>query len=351
MKHQTLKRSLFLSSFIFFLLAWSSSSASAGCLPEMFCPDYYDPVCGTDGLTYSNGCMARNACVAIKHKGICPLPPPRCPDQDQDGYSPIGGQCGPIDCNDRDSWINPGMACLDIFDPVCGVDGKTYSNSCEALKHCVQIKHEGECAQSPTCPDGGMLCPQIFDPVCGMDGKTYSSACAAGQHCVQIKHEGECAQPPACPDADEDGYSPRGEACGPVDCNDQDPTINPGMACPEIFAPVCGMDGKTYSSACAAGQHCVQIKHEGECAQPPACPDADEDGYSPKGEACGPIDCNDQDPKINPGMLCPQIFAPVCGMDGKTYPSACAAGQHCVQIKHEGECLWQGFSTPYTNEP
>jgi hypothetical protein len=205
---------------MFFLLALSFSSTSADCLLEMYCPDYYDPVCGTDGLTYSNSCMATNACVGIKHKGICPVPPPSCPDQDQDGYSPIGGECGPIDCNDRDPWINPGMVCLEIFDPVCGADGKTYSNSCEALKHCMQIKHEGECAQSPTCPD-----------------------------------------------ADEDGYSPRGGACGPIDCNDLDPEINPGVQCPEIYAPVCGVDGKTYSNTCFAKQHCVQIKHEGECPE------------------------------------------------------------------------------------
>ena len=33
----------------------------------------------------------------------------------------------------------------------------------------------------------------------------------------------------------------------------------------------------------------------------PACTDQDSDGYAVEGGACGPIDCNDNDPAINPG--------------------------------------------------
>jgi hypothetical protein len=123
-----------------------------------------------------------------------------------------------------------------------------------------------------------------------------------------------------------------------VDCNDNDPGINPGVFCTTQYDPVCGADNKTYGNACVAEQACVEIAYPGECTQTPVCTDKDGDGYSPQGGACGPLDCNDRNRRINPGVVCPTLYDPVCGRDGTTYSNACVARQACAKIAYRGVC-------------
>lgn len=84
-----------------------------------------------------------------------------CTDNDQDGYSIEGGDCGPIDCNDESALVNPGALeiCNEIDD---NCNGETDEGDvCQEQPYCGDGSCNGEetCSACPTdcgaCPNGG----------------------------------------------------------------------------------------------------------------------------------------------------------------------------------------------------
>lgn len=136
-------------------------------------------------------------------------------------------------------------------------------------------KPTGNCDGVGLCAERPEVCVYLWDPVCGCDGNTYGNACEAAAAGVSIDHEGECI-PAYCWD---------NTMCAPTDyCFFKECALETGVcmprpeACLDIWLPVCGCDGATYSNECYAAMAGVSVDYEGEC-RPTLCPgDFNHDG-------------------------------------------------------------------------
>ena len=73
--------------------------------------------------------------------------------------------------------------CPGIVSPVCGENGQTYPNSCQANCDGVLIINEGQCVggglQEALVIQRECRCPKDYDPVCGANYRTYQNYCEA----------------------------------------------------------------------------------------------------------------------------------------------------------------------------
>ena len=194
-------------------------------------------------------------------------------------------------------------AIITLYDPVCGCNKVTYSNSSEAECNGITDYTQGECQKEAEDEVEGSNCEEtkcdggwtkIYDPVCGCNDVTYSNASEAECKGITSYTQGKCQKEES-------------------DCEEK---ICDGVYI-EIYDPVCGCNGKTYSNSGVAECKGITSYTQGKCKK-----EEEETKF--------------KETKCESGWT--KIDAPVCGCNNVTYSNASEAECKGITSYTNGEC-------------
>ena len=344
---------------------------------------------------------------------VCPLREICDEDVCHTGFVVDENGCATCECLDEcqgDEECGPEEACLrgvceaycrcsNEYQPVCGVNGVTYRNQCEAGCTGVDVLARGECredcetlecnlecrngyvrdtsgCEQCECLDPCAACDHLQEPICTRNDRTYTNRCQAECRGETVAYAGECRED--CPDIGceldcPNGYVRDDDGCATCRCQEG--------GCADDTGQVCGANAVTYSNECEARAAGVEVVFGGGPCPSTCAGDADSpavtsgaftcpDGYEcvsgvhglpdcapgddgcialcvEKEESCDALSlastCPESEECGSDGICesrcdCTDVYYPVCGSDGVTYANSCVARCSGITSADSGGC-------------
>ena len=161
--------------------------------PSIECIALLQPVCGCDGVTYGN------PCIAINYYGVTEFSDGPCSIQQLDTCLKIPAGINFGACSSILGWCRIGDECIELSGcSMIGSDGIDYTNYFYGSSYACNSLCMSDTVVFLDCIDSsliniGVQIPDIYQPVCGCDSVTYqNSSFAIYYHGISNYYEGEC---------------------------------------------------------------------------------------------------------------------------------------------------------------